>query len=179
MSKILLINLLPKDVRITSKDNVERVLETAEQFPIFLWQLSVAKVMCHPIYIESFQREPPIKIYRASDGGHKKVLSPISRLILWIMEATVTGVKSIEVFHWIWYFQSCASCWIGVKKENKKNYCRVVQRSLTLKYQCSVFCLVFGSALQTASWHSIWKKPSNEVKTHPSRHNPILPVLED
>ena len=63
-------------------------LQTAEQFPILLWQLSLlAKVMCHPIYIESFQREPPIKIYRASDGGHKKVLSPISRLILWIMEA--------------------------------------------------------------------------------------------
>ena len=120
---------------LASKDNVERVLETAEQFPIFLWQLSVAKVMCHPIYIESFQREPPIKIYRASDGGHKKVLSPISRLILWIMEATVTGAKSIEVFHWIWYLD-----W-GQERRQKELLSDSTKKPDS---QISVLCLLFG-----------------------------------
>ena len=150
--------------------NVERVLQTAEQFPIFLWQLSLlAKVMCHPIYIESFQREPPIKIYRARDGGHKKVLSPISRLIPWIMEADWERRRKE---HWSFplnFIFSKLCIFLDLGQERKqKYYLRLVRGSPTLKCQCSVFCLVFWSALQTASWHLRWKKPSNKWKTRHS-----------
>ena len=62
-------------------------LRVAEPFPIFLWQLSLAQVNVSSNLHWKLSEGTSHKDLSSERQRHKKVLSPISRLILWIMEA--------------------------------------------------------------------------------------------
>ena len=71
-------------------------LRVAEPFPIFLWQLSLAQVNVSSNLHWKLSEGTSHKDLSSERQRHKKVLSPISRLILWIMEVDYERRKE----HW-------------------------------------------------------------------------------